>query len=317
MKKAFVLCVLAAAATWGTSALAIGRLADVTVTDRSTGATLPVHYYRGEYWVAGVPRAKYAIDVRNATGQRLLAVTSVDGVNVVSGETASTAQTGYVFGAWQRYGITGWRKGNDAVAAFEFTASPNSYAERTGRPRDVGVIGVALFRERAPVVQPVVPYPYHSRRDRYSEPYGESSAGAAAPATPTAPAPLPAPSARADAAHNSHGAADKSTAESAAPAGRLERESNDASMAKRAAPQATQPAPKLGTGHGERESSYVSNTEFERERSTPNEVIRIRYDSRENLVSIGVIPQYRTPQPYPRAFPDSPVGYVPDPPLYR
>jgi hypothetical protein len=307
MKKAFVVCVLAAAATWGSNALAIGRLADVTVTDRSTGATLPVHYHRGEYWVAGVPGAKYAIDIRNASGARVLAVTSVDGVNVVSGETASTAQTGYVFGAWQRYGITGWRKGNDAVAAFEFTASPNSYAERTGRPRDVGVIGVALFRERvAPVVSPV--YPQHSRRDRYSEPYAESSAGAAAPA------PLPAPTARADSVHGNHGAADKSAAESAAPAARSERESNDASMTKRAAPQA---APKLGTGHGERESSYVSNTEFERERSTPNEVIRIRYDSRENLVAMGVLPQYRAPQPSPRAFPDSPVGYVPDPPFYR
>jgi hypothetical protein len=94
----------------------------------------------------------------------------------------------------------------------------------------------------------------------------------------------------------------------------LERESSDASMAKRAAPQA---APKLGTGHGERESSYVSHTEFERERTTPNEVIRIRYDSRENLVAMGVIPQYRAPQPSPRAFPDSPVGYVPDPPYWR
>jgi hypothetical protein len=170
MKKAFVLCVLAAAATWGTSALAIGRLADVTVTDRSTGATLPVHYHRGEYWVAGVPGAKYAIDIRNASGTRLLAVTSVDGVNVVSGETASVAQTGYVFGAWQRYGITGWRKSNNDVAAFEFTASPNSYAERTGRPRDVGVIGVALFRERAAVVQPVVPFPGYSRRDGRAKP---------------------------------------------------------------------------------------------------------------------------------------------------
>jgi hypothetical protein len=310
MKKAFVLCVLAAAATWGTSALAIGRLADVTVTDRSTGATLPVHYHRGEYWVAGVPGAKYAIDIRNASGARVLAVTSVDGVNVVSGETASVAQTGYVFSAWQRYGITGWRKSNNDVAAFEFTASPNSYAERTGRPRDVGVIGVALFRERAPIAQPVVPYPYHSRRDSRLE--SDSAPSAAAPA-PTAPS-APAPASRGDASAGLHGMADKSTAESAAGAARQERESHDASMAKRAAPQA---APKLGTGHGERESSYVSNTAFERESSAPNEVIRIRYDSRENLVSMGVIPQYRAPQPQPNAFPDSPVGYVPDPPYYR
>ncbi len=282
MKKAFVMGVLAAAATWGSSAWAIGRLADVTVTDRSTGATLPVHYHRGEYWVAGTPGAKYAIDVRNATGRRVLAVTSVDGVNVVTGDTASVQQSGYVFAAWQRYGITGWRKSNNDVAAFEFTASPNSYAERTGRPRDVGVIGVALFLERLPVPEQMVPVPvvpYHSR----AESDGSSApAAAAAPSTPAAPA-------------------------------SRSREMAD-SMDKRAMPQA---APKLGTGHGERESSYVSHTAFERERNTPNEVIRIRYDSRDNLVAMGVLPQYRAPQPLPNPFPDSPIGYVPDPPQYR
>jgi hypothetical protein len=272
MKKAFVMGILAAATVWGSSAWAIGRLADVTVTDRSTGATLPVHYHQGEYWVAGTPGAKYAIDVRNATGRRILAVTSVDGVNVVTGDTANVKQSGYVFAAWQRYGITGWRKSNNDVAAFEFTASPNSYAERTGRPRDVGVIGVALFLERAPIqipvpVSPAPVVPYHSRAE---------SSGSAAPAS------------------RSRDMAD--------------------SMDKRAMPQTT---PKLGTGHGERESSYVSHTAFERERSTPNEVIRIRYDSRDNLIAMGVIPQYRTPPALPNPFPDSPIGYVPDPPQYR
>lgn len=99
-------------------------------------------------------------------------------------------------------------------------------------------------------------------------------------------------------------------AESAAPASRSSQSADSAHQ--RAIPQA---APKLGTGHGERESSYVSHTAFERERSTPNEVIRIRYDSRDNLIAMGVLPQYRTPQPNP--FPDSTMGYVPDPPQYR
>jgi len=41
--------------------------------------------------------------------------------------------------------------------------------------------------------------------------------------------------------------------------------------------------PKLGTGHGEREYSYVTNTEFDRMQAQPDEVIRIRYDSLDNL----------------------------------
>ena len=129
-------------------AQAIGRLADVTIVDRDTGATLPVHYARGEYWVAGRPGARYAITVRNRLGERVLAVPSVDGVNVLSGETAAWDQRGYVFSPYERYQITGWRKSNSEVAAFEFSHIATSYAARTGRPGHVGVIGVALFREQ-------------------------------------------------------------------------------------------------------------------------------------------------------------------------
>ena len=73
-------------------------------------------------------------------------------------------------------------------------------------------------------------------------------------------------------------------------------------------------APKLGTGHGEREGSYVEYVAFEREQEQPNEVIRIRYDSAENLVALGVMrrPPVRAAVPVP--FPDSPPAFVPDPP---
>src|SRR6266481_7063610 len=128
----------------------MGSMAEITIIDRDSGAVLSPHFYRGEYWVAGTPGARYAIEIRNRLGERLLAVTSVDGVNVLSGATAGWDQAGYVFGPGERYQISGWRKTNAEVAAFTFTDSPNSYAERTGRPANVGVIGVALFRERQP-----------------------------------------------------------------------------------------------------------------------------------------------------------------------
>jgi hypothetical protein len=44
--------------------------------------------------------------------------------------------------------ISGWRKSLSETAAYYFTALPDSYAARTGRPDDVGVIGVALFRRK-------------------------------------------------------------------------------------------------------------------------------------------------------------------------
>jgi hypothetical protein len=74
-------------------------------------------------------------------------------------------------------------------------------------------------------------------------------------------------------------------------------------------------APKLGTGHGEREYSYVENTEFLRMQPEPNEVIRIRYDSLDNLVAMGIVRRPRPTPPVPNPFPGSQERqFVPDPP---
>jgi hypothetical protein len=239
-----------AACTWlgaGCHAQGVGQLADVRVIDRDSGASLAMTYLRGEYWVAGRPGARYAIEIRNHEGGRMLAVTSVDGVNVLSGETAAWNQTGYVFSPGERYQISGWRKSDSQVAAFVFTASPNSYAQRTGRPANVGVIGVALFKEQPPQPQ------YITR---------ESDSLRSAPRAGAAPM-----------------------------------------------------APKLGTAHGEREDSFVARTQFERLQSEPNEVIRIHYDSVENLMAMGVLPRPHLQPNEPNPFPGSPgASYVPDPP---
>src|SRR5271155_911076 len=102
----------------------LGGIAEVAIIDRDSGVALSPHYYRGEYWVAGRPGAKYSIEIHNRLGERLLAVTSVDGVNVLSGETAAWDQDGYVFEPGESYQIAGWRKSDAEVAAFTFTASP-------------------------------------------------------------------------------------------------------------------------------------------------------------------------------------------------
>ena len=120
-----------------------GRLADVLVIDRRTEQPLPVYYARGTYWVAGEAGARYGIAIRNRLGERLMAVTSVDGINVISGEPAAIDQVGYVLPAYVRFDVTGWRKSDSDVAAFEFTTPGSSYAARTGRPANVGVLGVA------------------------------------------------------------------------------------------------------------------------------------------------------------------------------
>jgi hypothetical protein len=127
-------------------------LVDLQVHDLELGQALPWHPYRGRHYIEGRPGHRYSLVLQNTSGERVLAVVSVDGVNAISGETAGTGQSGYVLGPWQRLEVRGWRKNLSEVAGFHFTALQDSYAARTGRPGNVGVIGVAVFRERhAPV----------------------------------------------------------------------------------------------------------------------------------------------------------------------
>jgi hypothetical protein len=221
------------------------------------------------------------VRLTNRTSGRVLVVLSVDGVNAVSGENAAVGQTGYVLAPYQTADITGWRKSYSEAAAFYFTALPDSYAARTGRPDNVGVIGAAVFRERAP-----------------EPPLG----GWFTPPPPVAK----------DSAANSQGAANSRMdpePRAQAPA------TADALAAERSAPRPrseyAQPDDrKLGTGHGEREYSPTTETRFERASSSPSEIVQVRYDSVQNLIAAGVI---QRPRPVVPRQPDAFPSFVPDP----
>ncbi|RYG39104.1 MAG: hypothetical protein EON93_00605 [Burkholderiales bacterium] len=176
----FALALTSAAACMPLSARDIVEL---DVIDRDSGQWLPEYGHRGQAWIAGVPGHRYAVKLTNTTGQRVLVVLSVDGVNAVTGQTAAPSQAGYVLDPWETAEIAGWRKSLDDIAQFLFTDLPDSYAARTGRPEDVGVIGIAVFRERqvrpvyAPPPSPPIAAQSGAARERAS-----NSARAAAPA---------------------------------------------------------------------------------------------------------------------------------------
>ena len=200
----------------------------------------------------------------------------MDGINVISGANAHWQQTGYVLDAWRSYDIDGWRKSDREIAAFEFAPIERSYAALTGRPGNVGVIGMAAFRERVlpPPMPAVVAPPIAGRAEKRADSHAEGRTDA------------PAPSAL--------GAA-KSTAQESSVAA------------------ADAAGSRLGTGHGQREWSAIERTEFVRASSTPDQVREIEYDSRERLVAAGIIGEPYA-QTRPRAFPANPGGFVPDPP---
>ncbi len=244
----------------------VGTLADVTVYDRTAQRSLPVHWSEGGAWVAGAPGNEYSIHIRNRSAVDLLAVISVDGINAITGATASPGQSGYIVPAYGFAEIKGWRKSMRRVASFYFTDLGDSYAARTGRPDDVGVIGVALFKRK---LTPELELHLEQRkRDR-------ATSGAGGRAEPPASASAPS-------------------------------EANDSRSQARAA-EKDSVRQSLGTGHGRSQTSHVRYAEFERESSVPNEVVTVRYDSRENLVALGIL---RAPRRGPDPFP---AGFVPDP----
>lgn len=241
----------------------VGRLVSLEIYDRTTNQTLPIYRRNGKHYIAGEANHEYQINIINQTrssapGQRKLAVLSVDGVNVISGDTAGYQQSGYVLEPGQLGQIKGWRKNMNEVAKFYFTYPDNSYASRTGRPQNTGVIGMAVFNEKyvpPPVAEPDISN--FSSADRSVSSRAREALGAAPAAAP---------------------------------------------MAKS----------ELGTGHGSRETSRTSSTEFERASSSPNETIVVYYDTREHLIELGIIPP---PKPEPKAnpFPQGNMRFAPDP----
>jgi len=282
--KSLLSAAVAAALSFSAAAQA-GSLVDVSVIDRDTGSVLATHRHDGKLYIAGVPGHRYSVRLSNRTSSRVLTVLSVDGVNAISGQTANPNQSGYVLDAWQSTEVEGWRKNMSEIAQFNFTALDNSYAARTGRPNNVGVIGVAVFREKPPV--------WRERDDRISmqeaetQPRSKDSAAAPSPAAPAS-----AGAAQAAKSTNAPGGAARA----------------DSLAAQHPTPK---PEESLGTGHGARESSYASYTTFERASSSPDEVDSVWYDSYRNLVARGVIPTPRPIAVEPQPFPNG--GFVPDP----
>lgn len=269
MKVASLLAAAAFAAV-SFAAHAVGNIADVTILDRTTGRELPVYWHDGRAYVVGKPGNEYQVVVKNRRGDDILAVVSVDGLNAMTGETANAGQSGYVLPSGSRVDVRGWRKSMDEIAAFYFTTLGDSYAARTDRPSNVGVIGVAVFQRK------YVPPPVSTWN---------------APSYPAAPAP-------------SENYEMKSRRESSADAQRAP-EPSQAGNTVRSAP----PAAPLGTGHGRREESRIRWVDFERATEEPVETVSIYYDSYRNLVAMGVVQQpvpQRNPNPFPAAFAPDP-----------
>ncbi|HEY4179848.1 MAG TPA: hypothetical protein VGM90_23565 [Kofleriaceae bacterium] len=272
---------------------------------RENGETLPTYSQRGRFYVQGNAGERYVVRVVNPTGNRIEAVVSIDGLDVVDGEDGDLHKRGYVVPPYGETRIEGFRTSTDDVATFRFSSVDGSYAGKKGKARNVGVIAVALFEEQAaPAEQQIIigskggdkdkntggfrsPYDYEddmappappttasrdSGRAGGGAPAKAEKKAAEAPRTVTASRPSPAP---AGAVGNSRRALDESAAET-------EYE-----------PPMQQDAPKterlgLGTEFGEQRNSAASYTKFERATDRPIAIAELRYNDASGLQALGI-----------------------------
>lgn len=261
------------------TSISLGSYQMVDVELVTDHGSLPAHLYGGSVFVEGVNGSRYSLRLTNNTAERMEAVVTVDGRDVVSGELGNyKKQRGYVLGAFESVYIDGYRQSLDHVAAFRFAELPDSYSARRGTPENVGVIGVAVFREKDRRNKPkpvAVGHPHYETGGDYStrssagEPFPEAEDAERAPIGDGAFAPAPAP--------RNH----------------------------------------IGTEYGETRTSVVHETRFRRRRTRkPDALLTVYYDSHDGLVARGVLPQpydpvfVADPEPFPGPF-------APPPPVWR
>jgi hypothetical protein len=136
------------------------------------GSRCKQYNHNGKLFVEAKKGSEYSIEIKNDTWQRILAVCSVDGLDILNGKPAEENGNGYVINGYGSLKADGFRVSNEKVAKFLFDYKGGSYAasKEDGSERNVGVIGVRIFTEK---VKPTPPPPvvireeHHHHHDHY------------------------------------------------------------------------------------------------------------------------------------------------------
>lgn len=114
------------------------------------GKPIQEYHKDANTFVEGRSGSNFELLLKNLTARRLLVHPSVDGISVMTGKTASKNDysVGYILEPWQEMRVPGWRLNDEAVARFVFAGSGGSYAEKTGRGENKGVIAAAVWEEK-------------------------------------------------------------------------------------------------------------------------------------------------------------------------
>lgn len=106
----------------------------------------------GQLWVEARENTNFSIKVENNSYKRVLAVVSVDGLNIINAKHEDPMHSpGYVIDQYNKISIPGWNISDKEVREFVFTGKEDSYASKIGADQsNVGIIGVAIISQQEP-----------------------------------------------------------------------------------------------------------------------------------------------------------------------
>lgn len=258
------------------------------------GGELPSALQGGTLYYAGQDGQPYVIRLTNNGPTRVEVVVTVDGRDVVSGELGNyKKQRGYIVEPFSSIVVDGFRQSMAQVAGFRFGGLEGSYTALRGTPQHAGVIGIAVFDERA------------SKKKSAPLAVGPGpSTTSASPADASArdeegPQPFAGDGGRRHAAKSVGGAADMEAAEPSASAPATARDDVGGVASPGFAPPPV-PRNELGTEYGESHASSVHEVEFKRRhKRKPDAVFSIYYDSERGLAARGIrIGSGNPPRPF-------------------
>lgn len=139
------------------------------------------YLHKNRIFIEAKENSEYAIEIKNNSWEKILAVVSVDGLNVVDGEPADDNGTGYILDKYSAQKLYGFQYSKEKVAAFKFGAFgavkidpatgkpeidpstgkeiPLGYAasKGNGAEKNAGAIGVRIWDEIPQPTPPPVP----------------------------------------------------------------------------------------------------------------------------------------------------------------
>ncbi|MCO4774013.1 MAG: hypothetical protein KDA24_28530 [Deltaproteobacteria bacterium] len=260
----------------------------------------------GRTYVEAKRGRNYSIRLRNDTGGRVAVALAVDGLNSIDAKhTRARDAAKWVLSPYETVEIKGWQVDDSNARRFVFTSEEKSYGSWVGDTRNLGVIQAVFFAERGREVC-CVPTPYETYGsdgraddgDRLSEAESGTLGGLARGEAKSRSAKKPAPS------------SSPASEESRSPSGAGGSVARDRSTVA-PPPRRKKKEERAATGMGGRTPHDVQWTTFDLD-PTPLSSFSVRYAYRDELVALGIDPDWGTVTPAIRRR-ERAAGFAPDP----